>query len=191
MTPRVHPTPQGRREARTGTWLPRTQATGPTGFEVPSGAGQAQLAVSVGTVPRPCQSHLGQLATGQWSGRKCQGIWTSMASKAEAQANEMIRCSGGTEERAKRDLQDPNHQDRYHLCLRICLLLFPLPPAPCLRSQLFPPRGPYTPKATSSSCKLSSAPGPLHHSSTLPPPKALPSHPHPRHAASTWWSMQC
>lgn len=58
--PRAHPTPQGRREARTDTRLPRTQATGPTGLEVPPGAGQAQLAVSVGTVPRPCQSHLGQ-----------------------------------------------------------------------------------------------------------------------------------
>lgn len=59
------------------------------------------------------------------------------------------------------------------MCLQICLLPSPLPPGQCLRSQLFTPRGPFPPKATSSSCKISSVSKPL-----------LP------HAASTWWSRQ-
>lgn len=77
------------------------------------------------------------------------------------------RSSVKTEKRAKKDLQGPDHKDWCHLCLQICLLLSPLPPGQCLRSQLFTPRGPFPPKATSSSCKISTWP------KSLLPPRSL------------------
>lgn len=85
-----------------------------------------------------------------------------------SQAKELIESSERTwpEEGEKRGLQGQNHQDWFHLCPIICLLLSPLPPVLHLRSQLSTPKGPYPPKATSSSCTLFPASCP---STTLPP----------------------